>query len=155
MALTIPESSVQYAQPGINRFMLGRGTRFTNFALGALVSLNAAIRGPAGCGVVFRFANETDYTLAYFNQDGEYGLSERDGDTFRPGVYGVELGMSTGQHHILIVASGDTVYYYLDRRLVGSVENSAQEGEVGIAVVNFEGNSTSCSYSNLWLWRWS
>ena len=154
MAMTIPESSVQYARPGINRVMLARGIQYTNFALGGLVTLNAAAPGPAGCGMVFRFAGETDYTLAYFNQDGEYGVSERDGDIFSPGVYGSNPGIGAGQHHMLVIANGDTVYYYLDRNLVGSVENPAQAGEIGIAVVNFENNSTTCSYNNLWLWKW-
>jgi hypothetical protein len=35
------------------------------------------------------------------------------------------------------------------------MDNTAQEGEVGIAVVNFEPNTTSCHYTNLWLWNWS
>lgn len=154
MAMTIPESSVEYARPGINRVMLARGTQYTNFALGAVVTLNAAAPGPAGCGIVFRFTSDTDYTLAYFNQEGEFGVSERAGDTFSPGMFGVRPNIRGGQHHMLVIANGDTVYYYLDRNLVGSMENTAQAGEVGIAVVNFEPNSTSCSYSNLWLWKW-
>ncbi|MEP7291205.1 MAG: PPC domain-containing protein [Chloroflexota bacterium] len=154
MTLTIPEASVQYARPGVNRVMLARGSRYTNFALGAVVDLSAAAPGPAGCGVVFRFASETDYTLAYLNQEGEYGVSERDGDVFSAGLYGTNSSIGAGQHHLLLIASGDTVYYYVDRHLVGSLENTAQEGEIGIAVVNFELNSTTCSYSNLWLWQW-
>ena len=154
MTLTIPEASAQYARPGVNRVMLARGSHYTNFALGAVVDLSAAARGPAGCGVVFRFASETDYTLAYLNQDGEYGVSERDGDVFAPGLYGTNPSIDAGQHHILLIASGDTVYYYVDRKLVGIIDNMAQEGEIGIAVVNFELNSTTCSYSNFWLWQW-
>lgn len=154
MALTIPESSVQFARPGINRFMLGNGTRFGNFALGAVVTLSAGVRGPAGCGIVFRFASETDYTLAYFNQDGEFGVSERTGDTFSPGISGVNSPFSSGQHQMLIIANDDMLYYYLDGVLVGTLEETAQDGEIGIAVVNFEPNTTNCTYNNLWLWNW-
>lgn len=154
MALTIPESSVQFARPGINRFMLGNSTRFGNFALGAVVTLSAGVRGPAGCGIVFRFTGETDYTLAYFNQDGEYGVSKRTGDTFSPGISGVNSPFSSGQHQMLIIASDDVLYYYLDGLLVGTLEETAQEGEIGIAVVNFEPNTTNCTYNNLWLWNW-
>ena len=55
---------------------------------------------------------------------------------------------------MLIIADENTLYYYVDRQYVGTVENTPQEGQVGIAVVNFEGLNTSCSYSNLWLWEW-
>src|SRR5664279_5329664 len=65
MALTIPDSSVQYVHPGINRVMFGRGTQYGNFALGTTVDLSAAGSGPAGCGLVFRFSDETDYSLAW------------------------------------------------------------------------------------------
>lgn len=155
MAITIPESSVQFARAGINRFMLGGGTRYGNFALGAVVNLSAGVRGPAGCGIVFRFTSETEYTLAYFNQDGEYGVSKRTGDIFSPGISGVDTSFSTGQHQMLIIASESTLYYYLDGQLVGSLEEPAQDGEIGIAVVNFEPNTTACTYNNLWLWNWN
>lgn len=154
MALTIPESSVQFARPGINRLMLGGGTSYHNFALGAVVDLSAGVRGPAGCGIVFRFTSETDYTLAYFNQDGEYGVSKRTGDTFSPGVTGVNTSFGTGRHHMLLIANEATLYYYLDGQLVGTLEEPAQDGEVGIAVVNFESNTTACTYTNFWLWNW-
>ena len=155
MTLTLPESSVEYARPGINRVMLGRGTRFTNFALGTTVDLSGAAPGPAGCGLVFRLQSDTDYTLAYLDQNGEYGLSKRTGDTFSPGIYGTNPAISAGTHLLLVVANDNTIYFYIDRQLVGSTDNPAQEGEVGIAVVNFEPNTTACHYTNLWLWNWS
>jgi hypothetical protein len=155
MSLNLPESSVEYARPGINRFMLGRRTQYTNFAIGTTLNLVAAAPGtPAGCGIVFRFASETDYTLAYLDQTGEYGVSKRTGDTFSPGIYGDNDRLGAGTHQLLIIADENTLYYYIDRQFVGSLENAAQAGEIGIAVVNFEGNSTSCQYTNFWLWQW-
>ena len=154
MMLTLGESSVEYARPGINRVMLGRGVRYTHFALGTTVQLNAAAPGPAGCGLVFRFTSETDYTLAYLNQNGEYGVSLRHGDTFEPGLYGQNSAIRAGEHHLLVIADEETVYYYVDRKLVGSQPNTPENGEVGIAVVNFEPNSTACTFSNFWLWQW-
>ena len=155
MSLTLPDSSVQYARPGINRVMLGRGTRYTNFALGTTVDLSAAAPGPAGCGLVFRFESETDYTLAYLDQNGEYGVSKRSGDTFSPGLYGTNPQFRRGTHHCWSIANDNTIYFYIDRQLVGSLDNTAQDGEVGIAVVNFEANTTACHYTNFWLWKWS
>ncbi len=77
MSLTLDQSSVQYAHPGVNRVMLGRGTRYTNFAIGATVDVAPAAPGPAGCGIVFRYTGEQDYTLAYLDQQGGYGVSVR------------------------------------------------------------------------------
>ena len=155
MTLTLPDSSVQYARPGINRVMLGRGTSYTNFALGTTVDLSAAGPGPAGCGLVFRYQSDTDYTLAYLDQNGEYGVSKRTGDTFSPGIYGTNGAISAGTHLLLVVANDNTIYFYIDRQLVGSMDNTAQDGQVGIAVVNFEPNTTACHYTNFWLWNWS
>jgi hypothetical protein len=53
-----------------------------------------------------------------------------------------------------VIADDNTIYYYVDRQLVGTVENALQDGEVGIAIVNFEPNSTTCEYTNFWLWEW-
>jgi hypothetical protein len=116
MTLTLPDSSVQYARPGINRVMLGRGTRYTNFALGTIVDMSAAGPGPAGCGLVFRFESDTDYTLAYLDQNGEYGVSKRTGDTFSPGIYGTNEAISAGTHLLLLVADDNTIYFYIDRQ---------------------------------------
>ena len=156
MSLTLADSSVQYARPGINRVMFGRGAHYTNFAMGTTVDLQpAAPSSPAGCGLVFRYQSDTDYTLAYLDQNGEYGVSKRTGDTFSPGIYGTNSAISAGTHLLLLVANDNTIYFYIDRQLVGSTDNTAQDGEVGIAVVNFEPNTTSCHYTNFWLWNWS
>jgi hypothetical protein len=39
--------------------------------------------------------------------------------------------------------------------LIGSAEAEAVSGQIGAAVVNFEGVDTSCSLRNLWVWNWS
>jgi len=155
MALTLAESSVQFARGGVNRVMLGRGTTYTHFALGGTVDMQGSVpTGAAGCGLIIRFSGETDYTLAYIEQTGGYGISQRIGDIFEPGLYGQSDTIRQGRHHLLIIADDRTLYYYVDRRYVGSLENIPQDGEIGIAVVNFEGMTTSCTYSNLWLWEW-
>ncbi len=154
MSLTLPDSSVQSTGGGINRVMLGRGVQYRNFALGATLDLTTASPGAAGCGLVFRFTSDSDYTLAWLDQVGEYGISQRSGDTFSPGIYGTNPSISAGTHLLLLIADDNTVYYYIDRQLVGSVDDTAQNGEVGIAAVNFEINTTICHFTNLWLWSW-
>ncbi|MFN8531001.1 MAG: PPC domain-containing protein [Anaerolineae bacterium] len=156
VALTVPESSVEYARAGVNRLMLGRGTTYQSFAMGAQIDISAGTRSvDAGCGLVFRYTGETDYWVAYLTQLGEYGVSQRQGDTFLPGIYGTVPNFEAGRHHLLVVAGDTTLYYYIDGVYVGSLDAPAQSGEVGTAVVNFETTTTTCRYGDIWLWRWN
>lgn len=156
MSLTVPESTVEYARPGIQRLMLGRGVAYTDFALGATVDIQPSIAGTAGCGLVFRFTSETNYMLAFLDATGGYGLSQREGEDFLPGLFGERAAFAgTGQHHLLVIARGDTLYYYVDGEYTGTLEAPSQQGQVGTAVVNFEGITNSCRFSNLWLWSWN
>lgn len=155
MVLNVPDSSVQLNRAGINLLGVGRGVRYEDFALGVTTTLTAGTPGqPAGCGLAFRITSETSYTLAYFNQSGEYGVSHREGDTFTPGIYGTLPTLGAGAHHLLLVVSGNTLYFYVDGQFVGTQQDTAVEGELGAAVVNFEPNTTTCRYENLWVWAW-
>jgi hypothetical protein len=154
MSLIVEESFVESSRPGVHRFMLGRGTTFTNFVLAARVSWQTLVEGAAGCGLIFRSADETHYTLAYLDQTGGYGVSQRDGDTFEPGVFGENSAWAGGTRHLLVIANGDTVHYYIDGYHVGTLENTAIEGEIGNAVVNFDPIHTSCQFGDTWVWRW-
>lgn len=155
MALTVNESFVESRRPGVERLMLGRGVKFQNFVLATTVSWQAVSAGLTGCGLVLRAASDTEYTLAYIDQSGSYGLSRRQMDTFLPGIFAEALlDMSLWTHHLLVVARGDQALYYVDGRYGGSVENPTIEGTVGNAVVNFEPISTSCQFRETWLWSW-
>ncbi len=153
MALTVNESFVESRRPGVERLMLGRGVTYQNFAMGTMVSWQAAA-GITGCGLVLRGIDDTHYTLAYVDQTGGYGLSQLTDDAFAPGVFGESADFEAGTHHLLIIARGDILYYYVDGQYKGTLENSAVEGMIGEAVVNFEPISTSCTFTETWLWRW-
>lgn len=156
IVLTVPESSVQSARPGVNRLMLGGGVQYETFALGATVRIEQGTTGVGGCGLVFRFVNETDYWLAYLDSAGGAGLSQRDGENFAPGIFAEGQPLERGsEHHLLVIASPNTLYFYADGRLVGSAEADSASGQVGAAVVNFEGVDTNCILRNLWVWNWN
>jgi len=154
MALTVNESFVESRRPGVERQMLGRGMIYRNFVIGTTVMWQAAAPGTTGCGLVLRATDETNYTLAYLDQSGGYGLSQRINDSFEPGIFGTIEGLEAGTHHLLVIARGDILYYYVDGQYTGTLENSAVDGTVGEAVVNFEPISTSCTFTETWLWRW-
>ncbi len=156
MGMTIPQSSIQYNRAGVNVMRMGRGVRYQNFVLGVRVALNAGAADSAGCGIAADIVGDDDYLLVYFNGGGEYGISRRTGDTFAPGLVGTsESFVSEGEAHLLIVASGNTLYFYIDGAFVGSQESTMDEGELGIAAVNFEPNATTCTFNDLWLWSWT
>lgn len=159
LALTVPNVTVEFARAGVNRQMVGQATRYTNFALGATVELNPASVGVAGCGLIVRQINENNYTLAYLDSTGGYGISQRQADEFAPGLFGVderflETPTNGGRHHLLLIADRNTLYFYIDGQFVGTAESNPQAGEVGAAVVNFDNVIMTCQFDDLWLWRW-
>lgn len=154
MALTVNESFVESRRPGIERLMLGRGTTFENFAMGATVSWQSASNGTTGCGLVFRGINDSNYLLAYVDASGGYGVSQRKVDTFLEGIFGESLPRNTTTHQLMVIARDDTVLYYVDGQYSGSLITEVVDGAVGNAVVNFEPISTSCQFTETWIWRW-
>jgi hypothetical protein len=154
MALMVGESFGQAARPGVNRFPLGRGLTFTNFAYAATVDILPASAGMTGCGLVFRDINDTDYTIAYIDQTGGYGLSQRVDDLFQEGIFGQSTSIGEGSHRLLVIANGDILYYYIDGLHVGTLEMPSLEGSIGNAVVNFDPIDTTCQFNDTWLWRW-
>jgi hypothetical protein len=159
LALTVPTVTVEYARAGVNRQMVGMGTTYGNFAAGAHVTLQQRSVGIGGCGLVVRARGDADYTLLYFDSSGGYGVSQRTTDRFLPGLFGSDPRFATapgttGRHHMLVIADQERLYYYLDGYLVGTAVNPPQVGEIGAAVVNFDNAVTTCSFADLWLWRW-
>ncbi|MBL8134756.1 MAG: PPC domain-containing protein [Anaerolineae bacterium] len=154
MSLNLPESSVQYNRAGVNLLGIGRGVRYSSFMLGFTATLTADPTGSAGCGIAFHALDETHYTLAYFNQEGAYGISRREGDLFAPGIVGALPDGGAQQHHLLIIASDNTLTLYIDGVHVGSQAETADDGSMSIAVVNFEPNTTTCQFDDLWVWAW-
>ncbi|NWG15344.1 MAG: hypothetical protein HXY41_01790 [Chloroflexi bacterium] len=155
MALTVGESFIGSARPGVERFMLGRGVSFQNFALGTTFSWQADASGMTGCGLVFATTDDTHYTLAYLDRSGGYGVSQRQGDLFLPGIFGENPLPEKSTYHLLVVVLEDRVLYYVDGVYSGALEMAAAEGGVGNAVVNFEPVNTSCQFRDTWVWRWS
>jgi hypothetical protein len=156
MRLTVPESFVTFNRPGVNRIALGGGQTFSELAMGGTVTweINSAA-GPAGCGLIVRAASDTSYVLAYIDQTGGYGASERSNDTFKPGLFSEDPALAGGSsHHLLVIASGTTLRYYINGRYAGTLDITADSGGVAVAAVNFEPATTSCTFNDTWLWNW-
>lgn len=154
LALNVPQSTAQLTTPGVLRVPLGRGSTFENFVLAADVSVQAASSEPAGCGLFLRATEEDRYVLAYLDQTGAYGLSERQGEAFLPGVFGQREDWQGGEHQLLVIAHDDAILYFIDGMFVGQIVHEAAGGAIGNAAVNFEPNVTNCTFDNTWLWTW-
>jgi Bacterial pre-peptidase C-terminal domain len=155
MGLTVASSFVESGHPGVQRVMLGRGTTYDNFAMASTISWTAVSSGATGCGLVFRSADDTHYTLAYLDQSGAYGVSQRDGDAFKPGIFGEGVNLKSPSHQLVVVAQDNQLFYYLDGLYRGTMKNEVIDGAVGNAVVDFEPISTSCQFTDTWVWDFS
>lgn len=154
LALTVGESFVESQRPGVESLLLGRGSTFVNFVMGAQFTPTANADAVTGCGLILRSQDDTHYTLAYVDRTGGYGVSQREGDTFRPGIFGEGLSNTGDSRDLLIVARGDQIIYFVDGVYRGTMNVAAVEGAVGNAVVNFEPINTSCQFKNTWVWTW-
>ncbi len=155
MGLVVPESFVTYNRPGVNELPLGGSSTYRTFALGTTVTWEIAPQNlPAGCGLILRSGEASSYFLAYLDQNGGYGLSRRIGDHFEPGLYGEGPTPGSGPHRLLVIANESQLLYYINGQLVGTLNSTATDGVIGNAVVNFEATTTSCQFSDTWVWTW-
>lgn len=150
--LTLPENTIRYIEPGVSRFPVASGVAFTEFVMGGILSWQIIGEGVGGCGLSFNDTNDEQYTLAYINSSGEYGVSQRDGDSFSEGIYGQNISTDKESHSIILIVNDDILHFYVDSQYVGNMSYSSVSGEIGTAVVNFDGVDTSCTFNNLWLW---
>jgi len=144
-------SSVRHFSPGVSRLGIYSERQFEQFAIGATVNLSVANDGNGGCGISFHTNNDSNYSLAYFTHDGDYGLSRRDDAGFAPGIYGRREPPIADTQTMLIIALDDALHYYLNEVYVGSLPSQPRVGSIGIAVVNYEVAESNCQFDDLWL----
>lgn len=155
MDLVVPESFVTFNRPGVNVLPLGGSETYGNFALGTTLTWEIGDPNlPGGCGLTMRTTEPNDYLLAYLDQTGTYGLSQRSGDDFEPGIFGEGLALAPDRQRLLVIANGAELLYYINGQLVGTLDSAEVAGTIGNAVVNFEANITSCQFTDTWIWTW-
>ncbi|MCA0453353.1 MAG: hypothetical protein LCI00_05205 [Chloroflexi bacterium] len=154
LSLTVPESFVESSRPGVERVPLARGAVYGNMALGTTVSWEAVSDGQTGCGLILQAQDDTNYTLAFIDRTGAYGVSQRQGDTFHAGIFAENPALTGTQHALVVIVRADQILYYVDGFYGGSMTIDAAAGAIGNAVVNFEPIRTSCSFRDTWVWNW-
>ena len=154
LSLNVPESFIESAKPGVDRVPLARGATYGNLAIGTTVSWDAVSDGLTGCGLVLQSTDDTNYTLAYVDHSGAYGVSQRKNDHFDPGIYAENPTASGNKHSLVVILRKDQLLYYVDGLYSGSMAYTMTEGGVGNAVVNFDPIRTSCKFTDTWVWNW-
>ena len=146
-----PESSVRHIKAGVTRISIAPDRQYEQFALGAALRYQPATDGNGGCGLFFHFNDDEHYTLAYMTAAGDFGLSRRSGDAFRPGIYGKRQPPAGPEHYLLVIATDEIIHFYLDEQYAGSLPSEPRVGSVGIAVVNYEAADSQCLFDDLWV----
>lgn len=153
-ALTVDQSSGREVNPGVNRIVLARGTTFGNMVFSTTFTMQAD-GGVVGCGLLFNNNGDDNHAIAYLDRNGGYGVSQRDGNEYLPGLFGESTNPDwrSGSQALLLVRLDDTVHYFVNRQYVGTTAITAVDGEVGNVVVNYEAMDTFCQFTDTWVWR--
>ena len=151
--LNVAESFSQRINPGVSRVLLGRGSTFGDLVISTDLTWQAGGTGVVGCGLVFGSASETDYSLAFIDQSGGYGLASRVEDSFTPGLFAETETAPSGTQNLLVIQQGEQAHFYVNRRYAGQTSLTTGAGEIGVAVVNYESIDTTCRFNNTWVWE--
>lgn len=154
MALVVQESFIESRRPGVETLELARGSAYRDLVIGTTMNWEAA-PATTGCGLMFRATGDANYLLAYIDQTGGYGISQRQGDAFLPGLYGQVVPFTGTTHNLVVIARGSEILLYVDGLLSGRLPAEPVEGGIGNAVINFDPVNTSCQFSDTWLWTWT
>ena len=151
----VDESFVDSTRPGALLQSLASGSTFTNMVIGTTTNIVQNVGNElAGCGIVMRYIDDTDYMIAYIDTEGGFGVSTRESDQFTDGIFNqnIDLINQDESNTLTLILVDSMLYFYVNGQFVGDLEVSPQAGGVGNALLNFEAINTTCQFSDTWLW---
>ena len=155
LSMLVPESYVITNRAGVSTIRLGGKQQFSRFALGAsFVTELSSNKLVAGCGLVLETSEEYSYSLAWLDNTGSAGLSRREGEVFAPGPVRAGLPVGNTPHQLLVVADGKRLLFFADQHYIGHLPAAVSAGTVGNAALSFANLSTTCRFSDTWVWHW-
>jgi hypothetical protein len=124
---------------------------YDNFVLSA--TINTVTQGQSvGCGVVYRWQDDENLSLAFVDTAGGWGLVQsRNGQLIR-NVYDLSPMVQDQNNKLLIIAQGDRVALYVNGALVAQEDDLRSAGRVGVGLLNYEAVRTDCFWSSVWVW---
>ena len=156
LILTVEESFVERTSPGVSVVPLGRGVRFTDVVVGTTAVLQGGTNGVSGCGLVLRRTGDTNYTIAFVDNAGGHGVSERSDDTFNDGLFNETPALNVAESaELLVVVLDDVLHFFVNGVHAGTMDVEPVEGEIGSGVLNFDPQSANCRFTDTWVWRWN
>lgn len=151
IALELSESSANYAQGGVSRVPLARGTTFTHFVYGTTVSWQSGSNGTFGCGIIAQDTAE-GYLLAYIENSGGAGIAYRKENSFVQNTYAQNITPKT-RYALVLVVYETTATLFIEGQKIATLPIESQSGGIGNAVVNFDSGTTTCAFRDSWVWR--
>ena len=156
LSMLVPESYVITNRAGVSTIRLGGEQQLSHFVLGAsFVAELSSNKLVAGCGLVLETSEEYSYSLAWLDNTGSAGLSRREGEVFTPGPVRDGLPVGNTPHQLLVVADGKRLLFFADQHYIGQLPAAVSAGTVGNAALSFDNLSTTCRFSDTWVWHWS
>ena len=155
LSMLVPESYVISNRAGVSTIRLGGEQQLSHFVLGAsFVAELSSNKLVAGCGLILEASEEFSYSLAWLDNTGSAGLSRREREVFAPGPVRAALPVGNSPHQLLVVADSERLLFFADQHFVGQQPASVSTGTVGNAALSFGNLTTTCLFSDTWLWRW-
>ena len=74
---------------------------------------------------------------------------------FTPGPVRDGLPVGNTPHQLLVVADGKRLLFFADQHYIGQLPAAVSAGTVGNAALSFDNLSTTCRFSDTWVWHWS
>lgn len=131
-------------------------SQYEDFVLGATLSA-ITTRDSAACGVVFRWQDERNFSTAYMDGLGGWGMVQAQDALLPLNAYDLSPMITPGSlNDLLVVAQGEQLALYVNGALVTQETAAPGSGEVpgriGVALLNYEAAQTDCYFYNVWVW---
>jgi len=153
--MSVTESFIERRSDGVDTLALGRGATYSTFALSTTIEVELFDSGVVACGLMLRNTGDEAYTVAFVDNFGGYGVSDRAGNAFTNSFYDENAAWAgTTGHNLLVVVNEGRVDYFINGRYVGSADLQLVEGEVGNIAMNYSPINSLCRFEDTWLWRW-
>ena len=124
---------------------------YGDFVFGGRVTISTDGQS-VGCGLVFRWTDERNLSLAYVDSSSGFGLVQARDAQLTTNVYDLSPLVQPQTSRLLVIAQGERVAFYLNGALVAQETLASGAGRVGVALLNYEDVSTRCLWSELWVW---
>lgn len=125
--------------------------QYDNFLFGAGIAI-AGNETDTGCGLVFRWQDEDDLSLAYIDNRGGFAVVEARDGALTTNAYDLDPAVNPAGTDLLVIVQGDRVTLYANGALVAQETVTDRAGRVGVALLNYTAAPVACLWSNIWLW---